>query len=59
MRITYVGPHDAVEVPAIRAIVRRDESVDVPDEQAWRLLEQRGNWAKAVEPKATKKDGAS
>ena len=36
MKVTYIGPYDEVEVAATGAVVRRGDSVDVPDEIAGR-----------------------
>ena len=63
--ITYVGSHDAVDVPdpdtGRTYTVEQGKSVDVPDELAKGLLEQADNWQKAEQkrddksaPKATK-----
>ncbi len=43
MRITYEGPLDAVELADHPIVVRRGETVDVPDELAIRLSDQ-GPW---------------
>ena len=43
MKVTYNGPHDAVDViegGAVIGTVERGESIEVPDELATRLLEQ-------------------
>lgn len=48
IKLTYVGPHDAVHVPAIGADVARGETLDVADaELAAALLEQTDNWQPA------------
>lgn len=57
MKLIYVGVHDAVEVPDADLVAERDVPVDVSDDVALRLLEQRENWAKASEPKPAQKDG--
>lgn len=46
MHLIYQGPHQAVEVPALRRVVDRGEPVDVDDELATRLLEQE-HWTEA------------
>lgn len=46
MRIEYVGPHDAVEIPSVGVACRRGETVDVPDEVALNLTKQAG-WKSA------------
>lgn len=40
MRVTYIGPSDAVELPQTGAVVKRGETVDVPDELGRSLVEQ-------------------
>jgi hypothetical protein len=40
MRVVYVGPHDAVEVPELGVAVRRDQPVEVLDGDAEALLAQ-------------------
>lgn len=59
-RIIYDGPHLAVEVPDLDAIVQRGEVVEVTDDElAERLLEQ-AVWVEAPAPKArTRKDDAA
>lgn len=48
IKITYVGNHDAVHVPALGADVARGETVDVADaDLAASLLEQVDNWQPA------------
>lgn len=53
-KVTYVGPHDAVDV-AVDGIdygtCVREQAIDVPDEVAVRLLEQE-TWKRAPAPKA-------
>lgn len=61
MELTYVGPHDAVEIdlPLDQAqktqtvVVAHGDSYDFSDEDAGRLLEQPTNWkpAAAAPPK--------
>lgn len=51
MRVVYVGPHDAVEVPELGAVVRRGEPLDLLDGDAKLLLLQ-GVWETAPAPKA-------
>lgn len=43
MKITYVGPHDAVEVPGVGA-VKHGDALTVPDGLGKSLLEQATNW---------------
>lgn len=57
MRLIYVGPHDAVEVPLAGIVAEREKPVDVPDDEALKLLEQRENWAKAPGAKPDDKGG--
>lgn len=40
MKVTYNGPIDAVEIAETGQIVERDQTVEVPDELAVRLIEQ-------------------
>ena len=50
-RIRYVGPYDAVEVPALGVVVERDAEVDVADDDlAASLLEQSDNWIEEQQP---------
>lgn len=51
-KVVYVGPHDAVEVPALGLTVKRNEPVEVPKDEAASLLAQ-DTWAK---PRTTKKE---
>ena len=59
MLIRYVGPHDQVEVRlpsgAVLATCDRDATVDIPDMEAARLLEQPTNWVPAPPPAPAKK----
>lgn len=49
MKVTYVGPHDAVVIPALDDLeVKRGETAEVPDDVAERMLEQPGNWRVAA-----------
>lgn len=41
MRITYTGPHVAVDVPALGLRAQRERPIEVPDEIATQLLNQR------------------
>lgn len=43
-KVKYVGPHDAVEVPALGVVCGRGESVEVDATTAKALLEQPDNW---------------
>lgn len=36
MQVTYTGPYDEVEIPALGVVVKRGETVDVPDADAGR-----------------------
>jgi len=61
--ITYVGPHDGVEIRlpdgATVAVCQRGQSIDVPEAEAMRLLEQPSNWqpAPTPAPQAPRKGG--
>lgn len=52
-RITYIGVHDAVEIPAAGLTVKRGESVEVDAVLGKSLLSQSLNWA--TEKKSTNK----
>lgn len=51
MRLTYVGPHDSVDVGGVS--VKRGESADLPKA----LLDQPDNW-QPVKAATTKKENA-
>ena len=58
MQLTYVGPHDAVDVPLKRGgkvTVKRDESESIPSEIAESLLEQGDSHWVATKPPAAPK----
>lgn len=41
MKITYVGPHDEVEIPALDyKTCKRGETIDVPDKEAEAMVKQ-------------------
>lgn len=40
MRLTYPGPHEAVDVPALGRRVTQGEQVEVPDDVGANLVEQ-------------------
>jgi hypothetical protein len=40
VKLTYPGPHEAVEVPALGRVVKRDESVEVDSPLAEQLVAQ-------------------
>lgn len=42
--ITYVGPHDLVEIAATGQVVAHGDTVDVDDALAASLCEQTDNW---------------
>ena len=45
MRLRYVGPHQAVQLPDLDGkVVKRGETVDVPAGVGQSLLTQAGNW---------------
>lgn len=53
MKLTYVGPFDAVRVPLPyggEAECPRGGTVEVPDSLGASLLEQKTNWTLAKEP---------
>jgi hypothetical protein len=47
MRVTYVGPFDGVEIPSLGIAVKRNETVDVPDDVGHDLVAQT-DWQTAV-----------
>lgn len=47
MRVTYVGPHDEVEIPSLDIAVRRNESIDVPNDVGHNLVSQ-SDWETAA-----------
>lgn len=50
--IRNINPVGDVEVPLLRRIVARGESVEVTDQQAEHLLEQTENWSPADQAEA-------
>lgn len=61
--LKYIGPHVAVEVPALAQVVARGKTITVEDTAlADALLAQETNWqeisSKPAETKAAGKDGA-
>ena len=61
MQISYVGPHDEVEIPMPDGRMyacARGEEIDVPADLGHRLLEQPTNW-RAVRPLRRKDPEAS
>ena len=63
MKLTYIGPHAAVDVrlPSDRWVTaqRHGDPIDVEDEHGASLLEQADNWAAAETPKASTKQTKS
>jgi hypothetical protein len=59
MKVTYVGPHDAVEVPlpdgSVELVEREGKPLSTSDAHAKSLLEQDGNW-KPAEPAKSKQN---
>lgn len=53
MRVKYVGPLEAVEVPEIGAVVARDETVEVDDAIGKRMVES-ADWQ--ATSRSTKKE---
>lgn len=47
MRITYIGPFVAVDVPSLGITAQRGVPIEVPDSAAKSLLEQSTVWAEA------------
>lgn len=50
MKITYIGPIDAVDIPALQMRVQRGQTVDVPDADGDLLIAQ-ADWVAAADPK--------
>lgn len=47
MRVTYVGEHDAVEIPVLNVAVKRGESIEVPNDIGHDLVQQ-ASWETAT-----------
>lgn len=59
MRVTYVGPHDAVEIPVLDIAVKRGDSIDVPNDIGHELVKQ-ASWETAMfkpKPNDTEDEG--
>ena len=52
MFLKYIGPHDEVEVPAARLVVKRNQTIEVSGELADGLLVQEDNWKKTTATKS-------
>lgn len=50
--VKYTGPYDEVEVPSLRLIVKRNETVEVPTSALDGLIEQEENWKKTTATKS-------
>jgi hypothetical protein len=50
MKVTYSGPHDAVEIAATGQTCKNGASVEVPDELGKSLIQQ-ADWSAAVTKK--------
>jgi hypothetical protein len=50
--VKYVGPHDEVDVPDARLIVRRNQTIEVSKELAEGMLQQTSNWEKTTATKS-------
>lgn len=50
--VTYIGPHDEVEIPSLGVVVKHGETFEVDDAAAASLLEQAGNFKKASASKS-------
>lgn len=46
MRVTYVGPHDAVEIPVLNLATKRGEPIEVPNDIGHELVKQ-SSWETA------------
>lgn len=40
MQVTYVGPHDEVEIPSLDLVCKRNESIEVDDDIGHELVQQ-------------------
>lgn len=54
MKFTYVGPHDAVEIPALGVTVEHGQTIEVTGDMADEFL-KRDDWFRADKPKTTGK----
>lgn len=62
MKLRYVGPHDRVAISAAGVPLGecdRGETIDVPDAEAARMLEQPGNWEAVRSAPVKKADKAT
>lgn len=50
--VKYIGPHDEVEVPDARLVVKRNQTIEVPGELVDGLLEQQDNWKRTSATKS-------
>jgi hypothetical protein len=51
MRFRYVGPHAAVDIPALGVTVQRNHEVEVTGERAQEFM-KRDDWTRVDTPKA-------
>lgn len=60
MKVTYIGRHDAVSIPAlgIEEVVR-GASIEVPDELRASLLNQPKNWREETTPAPSRRPAAN
>jgi hypothetical protein len=57
MKLKYVGPHEAVEIPALGMTVEAGETVEVTGDMAEEFL-KRDDWVRTDKPKTGKGDSA-
>ena len=57
-KLRYVGPFDAVDVPAIRATVKRNHQVEVADRAIADSLLAQADWEEVGTPKSQQKPAA-
>lgn len=57
MRLRYVGPFEAVAIPALEATVANGEELDVTGDVAAELL-KRDDWVRVDKPKGEKGNDA-
>lgn len=50
-KFRYVGPHDAVDVPAIGARVKRNHQIEVADPAVAASFAEQGDWEEVGAPK--------
>lgn len=54
--VVYTGRHRLVEIPSLGIVAHQGKPVQVPDEAAESLLEQKSNWKKSKAPAKAAED---